>query len=154
MVIEYNNGNCCAIECKFTEPFRKKQENHGLKEKYIKEFCAWDTIPEIHKLACSISQKDEIFNMLHAAQLIKHILGLMTHYENQKDKFRLIYLYYEASGEEGYVHEKEIEQFGEIARKDGITFQAITWQEFICSLFSNCDSQHNQYVKYLFERYV
>ena len=27
VVFEYKNGDCCAIECKFTEPFNKRQQN-------------------------------------------------------------------------------------------------------------------------------
>jgi hypothetical protein len=154
VVIEYNDEICCAIECKFTEPFGNRQADHGLKQRYLDDFKAWDTIPEIYKLATSISPEDETFQVLHAAQLIKHILGLLKHYKNQKEKFRFIYLYYAVSGEEGYIHEKEIAQFGEIAKKDGIIFQAITWQNLIFNLFKNCSNTHDKYLRYLFERYI
>ena len=154
VVIEYNNGNCCAIECKYTEPFSKRQGEYGFKEKYFDGFGSWGIIPEIHKLASSISPEDKKFQKLHAAQLIKHILGLLTYYKNRTDKFRLIYLYYAVFGEDGYIHDKEIAEFSEIVKKDRIVFQAITWQELIFNLFAHCFKEHETYVKYLFERYI
>jgi hypothetical protein len=154
VVIEYYNGNCCAIECKFTEPFRKRQGEYGFKEKYFDGFGEWDTIPEIYKLASSISPEDRTFEKLHSAQLIKHILGLLTYYKNQKDRFKLIYLYYATFGKEGYIHDEEIAEFYKIVKKDGIIFQAISWQEFISNLFTNCTKEHDKYTKYLFERYI
>ena len=154
VVIEYSNGDCCAIECKFTEPFSNMQGEHGLKEKYFSAFGAWDSIPEIKKLSISISPEDTTFERLHAAQLIKHILGLLTYYNYDKDRFRLIYLYYDIFGKDGGLHVKEIEEFKDIVKRDGINFQAISWQDFICNLCSNCSKQHDKYTKYLFERYV
>ena len=154
IIIEYSNGDCCAIECKFTEPFNNRQEEYGLKERYFSAFCKWDIIPETYKLATSISPEDTTFEMLHAAQLIKHILGLLTHYNYDKDRFRLIYLYYDVFGKDGCIHDKEIKEFKEIVKKDGINFQAISWQDFICNLCSNCSKHHDKYTKYLFERYV
>jgi hypothetical protein len=154
VVIEYENKDCCAIECKFTEPFNNRQREHGLKERYFEDSEIWDTIPNIRRLVSNDSKKIEDFKKLHAEQLIKHILGLLTYYNYRKDRFRLIYLYYDVFGEDGYIHGKEIEEFKEIVKRDEINFQAISWQEFICNLCFNCSNQHNKYTKYLFERYI
>lgn len=154
IVFEYLNGDCCAIECKFTEPFNKRQEAHGLKDKYLSGFKSWSIIPSIHQLSQSISPEDKIYKYLQPAQLIKHIMGLLMKYEDDKSKFRLIYLYYDAFGEEGYNHEKEIKDFNLIAQKDGLRFQAITWQEVILRLLKNSRNKHDDYVRYLFLRYL
>lgn len=154
IVIEYKNGNCCAIECKFTEPFYKRQGERGLKHKYLDEFSSWAIIPAINNLAKSISPSDNDFKYLDPAQLIKHTLGLLTKYNNDKTKFRLVYLYYASYGEEGYTHEKEIETFSNIACQDGISFQSGTWQDLILNLSKDLWNEHNSYVKYLFQRYL
>lgn len=154
VVFNYKNGYCCAIECKFTEPFSKRQREYGFKEKYFDGFRKWDIVPEIYKLATLISPEDKAFEKLHAAQLIKHILGLLASCNYQKNKFRLIYLYYGVFGDEGCKHEKEIAEFKEIVKKDGIAFQAITWQTLICNLYRNCTYEHDTYIKYISERYV
>ncbi len=153
-VFEYKNGDCCAIECKFTESFNKRQGLHGLKGRYLTRFDNWSQIPMVHQLAQLISPQDNVYKYLQPAQLIKHILGLMTKYKNDMSKFRLVYLYYDTFGEEGYTHKKEIEAFNQIAKKDGISFQSRTWQELILSLFKNSGDIHENYTQYLFLRYL
>lgn len=154
VVFKYRNGDCCAIECKFTEPFNKRGEEHGLKGKYLTGFDSWSQIPSIHQLAQSISPEDNIYKYLQPGQLIKHIMGLLKNYGNAKDRFRLIYLYYDAFGEEGYCNEREIKDFKLIAQKDGIRFQSITWQEVILNLLKNSEKTHRAYTRYLFSRYL
>ncbi len=154
VVFEYRNGDCCAIECKFTEPFNKRKEEQGLKGKYFSEFDSWSQVPFIHRLAQSISPEDNIYKYLQPAQLIKHIIGLLKNYGNAKDRFRLIYLYYDAFREEGYCHEREIKDFKLIAQKDGIRLQSITWQEVILNLLKNSGKNHRFYTRYLFSRYL
>ncbi|HRY14105.1 MAG TPA: hypothetical protein P5309_11090 [Syntrophomonadaceae bacterium] len=156
VVLGYENDFLCAIECKFTEPFNKQTSQSGLKPKYINDFSNWAAIPNIYTLAQKISPADGLFEKLDCAQLIKHILGLMTATQFDKEKFYLIYLYYGVFGEEGYLHEKEIERFSDVARSDGIAFQAITWQEFICNMYLNKTSDPGlaKYLEYMGQRYL
>lgn len=154
VVFTYSNGKCCAIECKFTEPFSKRDGDQGLKEKYLAEFDGWSHLPSISQLAESISPVDHGHKYLQPAQLIKHILGLMAAYKNDKSQFRLVYLYYDTFGDEGAIHKKEIEAFGEVLKRDGIVFQARTWQETILALLERSRDQHQDYARYLFSRYV
>ena len=77
-----------TIESKFTEAYGGYGHS-GLKEKYL-DLDIWEEIPRLHKLAISISPKDNQFQYLHAAQLIKHILGLKRAFG--KTAFRLLYL--------------------------------------------------------------
>ena len=123
-----------AVECKFSEAY--SSINHdGLKEKYLNESDLWIDIPAIHDLANSISPKDERFIHLHAAQLIKHILGLKKAYG--KNGFKLLYLWYDVLGKEGAVHRAEIEQFSKFTRNDSIHFHSMTYQELIIILLTN-----------------
>ena len=154
IVIGYKNGDCCAIECKFSEPFTGRQENHGLKEKYLTGFNNWELISSTYKLAASISPIDNTFRYLHAAQLIKHILGLLTAYKNDKSRFRLVYLYYDVFGKEGISHKEEIDEFTSIVKKDNIQFQSISWQDLILNIANEAGDKHNEYIKYLFGRYL
>jgi len=153
VVLNYKNGYCCAIECKFTEPYQQSRRNKsGLKEKYISEFKQWDIIPNIFQLAEVISPNDTKFNYLYSAQLVKHLLGLLTKYD--KSKFRFLYVWYDVFGERSYRHSLELEELASIFRSDGITFQAITWQEVIINLSSYLSENSLKYLRYLEERYL
>jgi hypothetical protein len=79
-----------AVECKFSEAY-SSQGHSGLKPEYLNLAVLWEDIPEIYDLAKSICPKDTKFTYLHAAQLIKHILGLKVHFG--KGRFRLLYLF-------------------------------------------------------------
>jgi hypothetical protein len=66
-----------AVECKFTEPYRpSKPEDKGLKWPYSRERQLWEDIPACREFAGTIRSRDDRFQYLHAAQLVKHVLGL------------------------------------------------------------------------------
>lgn len=141
-----------AVECKFTEPYRPcKPEDKALKWQYLKERQLWEDIPACHDLARRIMSSDDHFQYLHAAQLVKHILGLK--HRNGKDGFHLIYLWYDVPLEAADQHRLEIEEFQEIVTADGIAFSAVAFQEVIAAL-QECRSGHEKYVEYLVERYI
>lgn len=144
------NFKVFAIECKFTEAY-STMSHPGLKEKYIPLESIWDDIPNIFQLAKRISPNDNEFNHLHPAQLIKHILGLKRKYG--KNKFRLLYLWYDTFGEEGFRHKEEIEVFTKICKDDGVKFHSISYQELILMLRKHCLDEHSEYVNYLSNRY-
>ncbi len=53
------------------------------------------------------------------------------------------------------IHSRELNDFHEILKKDGIIFQSITWQEVICNLNNNEQrEEHIDYLRYLTERYL
>jgi len=156
-----------AIESKFTEPFssyEKKPKNHldgkqsknskGLKQKYLEQDGLWKGIPELKNLARQISPGDCKFERLHAAQLIKHILGLKKKCGGSKSGFRLLYLWYDAPGEEAMTHREEIAKFEKIAKADRIKFHALTYQELISKLAKEYRAEHSNYIKYVTERYL
>ena len=138
-----------AIECKFSEPYRKHQ---GIKPKYLDILNLWDDVPNIHKLAEAISPDDKKYKYLHTAQLIKHILGLKNKFG--KTKFRLLYLWYDTIGPESADHHREITDFIKVAKADGVHFHAMTYQELIVYLSNKYRKTLKDYINYLTERYL
>jgi hypothetical protein len=138
-----------AVECKFTEAYTTCKHG-GLKQKYLDQEI-WSEIPNIHLLAKTISPDDDSFRYLHAAQLIKHILGLKADFD--KKGFKLLYLWYDTLGEAGSVHREEIELFAEKAKADDVNFLSMSYQELISILSSRYRDERLDYIKYLTERY-
>jgi hypothetical protein len=139
-----------AVECKFSEAYGSRKHN-GLKPAYLDLIDLWSDIPNLHKFAKSICP-NENFTYLHSAQLIKHILGLKRKFG--KNGFRLLYLWYDVLGKEGSVHQDEIDKFYDIAKADGIYFNAMSYQELILALSKEYRQEHASYIKYLSERYL
>lgn len=140
-----------AIECKFSEAY-SNQGAHGLKKKYVKLENVWDDIPNLCGLAKELCPNDKKFKYLHPAQLIKHILGLKEGFG--KKGFRLLYLWYDVLGEEGSIHQKEIDKFIQVAKSDDIKFHALSYQNLIVKLSKEYRSEHEEYVRYITERYL
>ena len=95
-----------------------------------------------------VVETKEAFQSLSAALY----LGLKKHFK--KHGFRLLYLWYDVLGKEGTVHRNEIEIFSEIVRADGVKFHAMSYQELIAKLSKEHREQHNQYIKYITDRYL
>ncbi len=155
-VIIHNHENTqirvFAVECKFSEAYGTRGHG-GLKRRYLtgcREL--WDDMPNLHNLAQSISPDDKEFKNLHAAQLIKHILGLKRAFGRKG--FRLLYLWYNVPGAEGERHRNEVAEFAVAARKDGILFHSLSYQELICRMAGELRSEHEAYIRYLTERYL
>ena len=140
-----------AIECKFSEAYSTRGHT-GIKQKYIALNDIWQDIPNLYELAKSISPEDNVYNHLHSAQLIKHILGLKKKYG--KTGFRLLYLWYDVLGYEGFNHRKEIERFQKITETDNIHFHAMSYQELIIRLSSKYRNNHKDYIEYITSRYL
>ncbi len=154
-VVFYNEDSSTfkrfAVECKFTEPYGS-QPHGGLKPAYVTLETVWYDIPALHELARSICPDDTKFRYLHAAQLIKHILGLKT--KTGKSGFRLLYLWYDVFGNEGAIHRDEIERFAMVTTADKVKFHALSYQDLILRLSSNFRQEHGRYIQYLTERYL
>ena len=140
-----------AIECKFSEAYSLRNHS-GISPKYIKLLKVWDDIPNLLKLAKTISRDYKKFTRLHPAQLIKHILGLKEKFG--KNKFRLLYLWYDTIGPESGIHHKEIGEFTKITKDDGIYFHAMSYQDLIINLSKNYRNKHKNYINYVTERYL
>jgi len=147
-----------GIECKFTEAYGTKKKDHGFQHAYFdpkKSYGEgiWEGLINTNFLAHKICPKDDEFKVLDVPQLIKHILGLNRKCEGEKNKFRLLYLWYDALGEAGSKHRYEIEEFANIVREDGVQFHHISYQEFIIQM-AEYRIDHPEYVQYLTERYL
>ncbi len=140
-----------VIESKFSEPFQS-WGGKGLKPAYLRLDEIWADLPELHQFAQTISPQNNTNKHLDTAQLIKHILGLKSRFK--KGEFKLLYLYYDAFGEEGAAHRREIEAFTKIARSDGVHFSALSYQELIIRLANGYRQDHLTYVKFLTKRYA
>jgi len=140
-----------AIECKFSEAYGAHKHG-GLKQKYLNCGDIWDDIPKLRAFAQRICPNDKEFNHLHSAQLIKHILALKRKFG--LGGFRLLYLWYNVLGEQGKYHQDEVKEFANVAKKDGIKFHSLTYQELINTLANQFRSGHYEYVRYLTERYL
>ena len=140
-----------AIECKFSEDYYPGTHS-GISPKYIELNKVWDNMPNLLKLAKEISPNDNRFTHLHSAQLIKHILGLKEKFG--KNKFRLLYLWYDTIGPKSAKHHKEIEEFIKITKTDGLYFHAMSYQDLIIKLAKKYWDTHRDYVDYISERYL
>lgn len=140
-----------AIECKFSEAYGAYKHN-GLKQKYLDCEDIWIDIPNLHALARQISPDDKKFNHLHPAQLIKHILAMKRKFS--RGGFRLLYLWYDVLGEQGKCHQDEVSEFAKVTERDGIKFHSLTYQELITTLANRFRSDHDEYIRYLTERYL
>jgi len=139
-----------AIECKFTETYSTRKHG-GLDPKYLIDDKKWDKLPSVKRLAQAISPVDRRYKYLHAAQLIKHILGL-----NRKlghSRYRFLYLWYDAFGEPSFTHRQELKEFSDIVCSEGVLFHSITYQELIVNIAQH-RKQHKKYVSYLTDRYL
>jgi hypothetical protein len=139
-----------AIECKFTEAYSSRRHSE-LDPKYFTNESVWENLPAIKRLAKKISPADTQFSFFHAAQLIKHILGLNRQFGHSQ--YRLLYLWYDALGEAGFKHRQEVEEFADKVSSDGVLFHATTYQELIIRL-AKYREQHNNYISYLTDRYL
>jgi hypothetical protein len=145
------NIEAYAVECKFTEPY-SSYSHSGLKKDYLLKEEIWEKLDNIHQLACELSPDDNRFKFLHAAQLIKHILGLNKKYKH--GKYRLLYLWYDNLSDQGAEHLKEIQSFAETAEKDGVQFHHISYQNLIMNLAAAYRKNHPEYIEYITERYL
>lgn len=154
VVVDNFQNQIFAIESKFSEPYRyksKKKEKKTLSERYVDDISLWKNLDNLYELAKTIS-KENINSYLDSTQLIKHILGLTKNHN--KSNFRLLYLWYDVVGQDGFEHRKEIEQFAEIAKKDNVRFSHITYQEVILKLSKEFYEGNEEYVNYLTDRYI
>ncbi|MFB6342769.1 hypothetical protein ACE1ET_13655 [Saccharicrinis sp. FJH62] len=141
-----------GIECKFSESYSSRKHD-GISEKYLKEIPEqWKDISYLKELAEEISPNDNKFKYLHAAQLIKHILGLKKNCG--KSAFRLLYLWYDVYGFDGSKHREEIDQFKRIAVKDNVKFHSISYQELIVKMKKHFYVGNEKYIDYLTNRYL
>ena len=149
--IEYTDSKRVGIECKLFEPYGRL-DHAKMKKAYLDLESCWETLPACRELARKLNVGDEGFHRLGPTQLLRHIAGL--NFERPVGKIRLIYLSYDAIGEEASDHRAEIKRFQEIIHKDPIRFVPVTVQEVIARAVAVCRDDHREYVDYIADRYL
>ena len=149
--IDYTDDGRVGVECKLFEPYGRL-EHTALKQPYLDLAEAWAEIPACRTLAEKLATSKAGFARFDAAQLIRHILGLKFGVPIQK--VRLVYLYFDAIGDEAAEHRAELRRFEEILSRDPIRFIPMTVQEFVLRTVSRCRNEHQRYVDYIAERYL
>jgi hypothetical protein len=96
-----------AVESKFVETYRVAR--NAFKPSYFSDKAPWTGLESWRRVAVAIDQGDLTFVTLHAAQLIKHALGLSRRYES--NGFVLLYLWYRVPGPAGDTHQAELDRF-------------------------------------------
>jgi hypothetical protein len=137
-----------GVESKFGEPYGGS--HGGLDPKYLKP-TLWKGLPHCHTLAGQISPKDTTFKRLHAAQLLKHLLGMRRRFGQ---RFILLYLWTDAPVAAADKHRQEIADFRDILKRDRIDFRSLTYQELLFSLLKNTPAGHHNYCRYVADRYL
>lgn len=140
-----------AFECKFGEPYDSRIRQ-GLKPAYLGLPGLWDGLSNCRELAEHICPDDREFSYLHAAQILKHILGLRRTYG--LGGFVLVYLWYDVPGGDGWNHRSEVDRLADIVRKDGVNLHTVTYQQAILNLARDHHADHAEYTNYVAERYL
>jgi hypothetical protein len=153
----YSTGSIIGIECKFTEPFNRREEYYqGMKEKYFTHFLYWDVFPNIKEYSNKIKEENRLSKYLDTAQLIKHVLGMYNLLCN-KEKIKLVYLYLPAIMENNGIYEEELELLRNIFKADGISFSYISWQNAVSSgnvLYDEFSADERKWFDYFSDRYM
>ena len=149
--VDYHGGSRVGVECKLFEPFGRL-EHAPLKAPYLQLADVWADIPRWRALEGELAEGTAVFHRLGAAQLIRHILGLK--FGTAAAKVRLVYLYYDALGEEAQEHRREIARFQEAVASDPVRFVPLSVQEFLVRAVRQLGSEHRAYIDYLTERYL
>jgi hypothetical protein len=151
--ISFDEGSwkCAGIEAKFCEPYGC-QKPGGLNPVYLRETALWQDWPNIRAFAQKVSPEDLTHSHFHAAQMIKHLLGLR---KQSNTSFVLVYLWFDVpSAKAATRHRREIDSFGEVLKRDGVAFVSRTYQE-VFEVMHGGNSEHNSsYVAYLLDRYL
>jgi hypothetical protein len=146
------SGRIASIESKFGEWLvRRPRHKAVFKPKYFppgEGIWAAQRLPACQALAADLQTGRERFKLLHAAQLLKHALGLAC---SGASRWTLMYLYYDWPAREAEVHRVEVDRF--VGRLRGeIDFRVLTYQTLYAALCGAANLD-DDYLTYLARRY-
>jgi hypothetical protein len=150
VALRFAGGGLLAIESKFSEWLvRRPRHKAEFKAKYFSQ-AWWELrgLPRCQALANHIQSGARRFKWLHAAQLLKHALGLATCVPRAG---ALCYLYYDWPTREATEHRAEIESFA-AAIDAPLPFTALSYQTLFAALCADV-AVDGPYLDYLRERY-
>jgi hypothetical protein len=146
------SGRLVAIESKFSEWLvRRPRSKAVFKAKYFPDGDGVWTRARLRRcqgLANDIRAGRERFRFLHAAQLLKHALGLAVNGERDAE---LLYLYYDWPCREAGAHGGELARFAERVHGE-LPFRALTYQAVFRRLCAAPGIEAG-YLEYLRRRY-
>lgn len=152
VVITTSDGGIVGIESKFTEWMTRKTGQAASMAPYFrKPETLWKRggLTECERLARDISDGKKTYVNLDAPQLLKHILGLQ---KQAARPWALLYLWYDAEGETGDAHRKELADFGTRVGAE-LAFQAVSYQSLAQALAVEAQASP-EYLTYLNVRYA
>jgi len=152
VALRWPSGRVAAIESKFGEWLVRRPPNKAaFKRKYFPADAeVWTAagLPRCQALAADIDSGNERFRWLHAAQLLKHALGLAR---LGAPATTLVYLYYDVPSREATEHAAELARFaGRIA--SDCDFRVLTYQALYAALAAE-GTLDAAYSAYLGQRY-
>jgi hypothetical protein len=152
VLLRWPSGQVAAIESKLGEWLVRRPRNKAVfKRKYFppgEGVWAAAGLPVCQALAADIDSGRERYRWLHAAQLLKHALGLARF---GAPAWTLVYLYYDWPGREAAEHAAEIGRFAERIGAE-LRFRALSYQTLFAALRCE-DSLDAEYRDYLERRY-
>lgn len=152
VVITTSDGGIVGVESKFTEWMSRKTGQAASMAPYFrKPETLWGRagLTECARLARDVNDGKKTYEYLDAPQLLKHILGL---HRQVARPWALLYLWYDAEGETGDTHRKELADFG--SRVGGeLTFRAVSYQSLAQALAVEAQASR-EYLAYLKVRYA
>lgn len=152
VALRWPDGRVVAIESKYSEWLvRRPRTRRVLKDKYFPPGGRlWEAagLPRCQAFAEELQSGRIRFKWLHAAQLLKHALGLARGGAREST---LLYLYYEQEGREAREHRAELEGVGERLAEE-VDLRVRTYQELFERLRS-APGIDADYLAYLRERY-
>jgi hypothetical protein len=152
VVLHGCDGSLVAIESKFTEPFTKSKTKCFLKPKYFpRDHGLWADagLPGCQVLAEGLRDGAVKFELLDAAQLLKHMLGLAL----SGHAWTLTCLWYAPGGSLSDLHARELTAFSERIASDSTKFAALTYQVLFDRISSLAGDNHEGWRSYLQNRY-
>lgn len=152
VVITTSDGDIVGVESKFTEWMsRKTGQAVSMAPYFRKPETLWGRggLTECERLARDISDGKKNYEYLDAQQLLKHILGL---HKQKARPWALLYVWYDADGETGETHRKELADFGARVGAE-LAFRAISYQSLAQALAVQAQDSP-EYLAYLKVRYA
>ena len=142
-----------GIESKFTEWMTPKTDMGRSLAPYLDDdgsFWSRAGFLASHELANELyTEPATARHYLDVPQLLKHALGLER---KAPGNWKLLYVYFEAAGEEGRAHRAEIQRFEERVGRE-LRFRALRYQQLVKALGVPEDDAEMEYQTYLRERY-
>ncbi len=125
VVLDGGDGPVIAIEAKFTEPYYHRRPANTFRPSYFESDPLWEGLPHLREMALALTSGELKYEFLHAAQLIKHALGLSRAHKTYG--FSLKYVWFDGADAVSEAHRSEIEDFTLLASQD-IHFTAVDYR--------------------------